>query len=82
MKRTCFINLTLLCAAGVAHADGMPSYPSDSAAETASAEMEAQDKQQAPIRKIKRLPRGDLRYCLELKTSEEIIRCAEKHRKK
>jgi len=30
---------------------------------------------------VRRLPRGDLRYCLELKDNEFIIRCAETGRK-
>ncbi|NDP48653.1 MAG: hypothetical protein GZ085_09750 [Sulfuriferula multivorans] len=32
--------------------------------------------------KQKVLPSGDLRQCLELKTSKEIIRCSETRRKK
>ncbi len=31
--------------------------------------------------KAKRLPSGDLRYCLELKTREEIYLCVETERK-
>ena len=32
---------------------------------------------QSQIAKPKHPPRGDLRYCLELKTNEAIIRCSE-----
>jgi hypothetical protein len=31
---------------------------------------------------VRHLPRGDLRYCLELKDNEAIIRCAETGRQK
>lgn len=81
MKRTWFTTLTLLCAAAFVQADGMPSTPADTGAETASADMKAPAKS-AYKAKAKRLPRGDLRHCLEMSTNEEIIRCAETRRKR
>lgn len=75
--KTRFITLTLLCAAGFVQADGMPSDTAAAEAESASAQMKAQTGHKAPKRKLKRLPHGDLRHCLELGTNEEITRCAE-----
>jgi hypothetical protein len=80
--KTWFITLTLLCAAGLAQADGMPSAPASEDAESAPAKMQAQTKQMVHKHKVKRLPHGDLRYCLDLSTTEEIIRCAETPRKR
>jgi hypothetical protein len=75
--KTWFITLSLLGAAGFAHADGMPSEPA-AEAESAVAQMQAQTGRKASSRKPARLPRGDLRHCLELGSNEAIIRCAEK----
>jgi len=80
--KTWFITLTLMCAAGFAHADGMPSAPAAGEAQAAPAQTEAQAKPKVHKRKMKRLPHGDLRYCLDLSASEEIIRCAETRRKR
>lgn len=73
--------LTLLCAAGLAHADGVPGAPAAGAA-PASAEMPAPARHKVPTRTLKRLPRGDLRHCLELESNEAVIRCAEKPRRR
>jgi hypothetical protein len=76
------IALPFLCLAGMASADGM---------ESAGATAGQMEKAAAPARpqvrarmghRAKRLPHGDLRYCLDLKTQEEIIRCAETGRMK
>lgn len=76
--KTRLLTLTLLCAAGLAQADGMPDARPADEAKPASAQMQAQAKPAASRQKIMRLPRGDLRHCLELGSNEEIIRCAEK----
>lgn len=75
--KTRFLPLALLCAAALAHADGMPGKPPAAQAESPA----VQQKPAPPARTAKRkprLPRGDLRHCLELGSSPEIIRCAEK----
>ncbi len=75
--KTWFITLTLLCAAALAQADGMPGNTAAAGAESASAPARPQTRHKAPSRKFKRLPTGDLRHCLESGSNEEIIRCAE-----
>lgn len=82
MKRTWYITLGLLCAAGFAYADGMPSYPADADAESAATQQMKEGRSTAQKSKAKRLPQGDMRHCLELSTNEEIIRCAETRRKR
>jgi hypothetical protein len=76
------IALPLLCALGVAMADGVEREAATGQMETAAA---ATDKTQARGRmvrhKAKRLPKGDLRQCLDLQTNEAIIRCSETRRK-
>ena len=72
--KTWFIALPLVCGVGVAMAE---SVERDGAAHrTAAAPAQKQ------MAKPKHPPRGDLRYCLDLKTNEAIIRCAEKKPKK
>jgi hypothetical protein len=80
--KTWFITLPLLCAAGFAHADGMPGSPAADEAQAASAQMEAQAKPKLHKHKLKRLPHGDMRHCLELSSNAEIIACAEKRRRR
>lgn len=76
--KTRLLTLTLFCAASLARADGMPgAIPADEA-KPASAQMQAQSRTAASRQKLKRLPSGDLRQCLELGSNEAIIRCAEK----
>jgi len=72
--KTWFISLPLMCVAGVAMAEGpeMEGTANQTAAPPA----------QKQTVKPKHPPRGDLRYCLDLKTNEAIIRCAEKKPKK
>lgn len=79
-----FIALPLLLAAGVAMADGV-----DRETGAAYAQAGGPDKAQPQVQarriarqKAKRLPKGDLRYCLDLRTNAEIIRCAETGRKR
>jgi hypothetical protein len=80
-----FIALPLLLAAAAAMADGV-----DRETEAAYSEAGGPDKAQIAQaqerrmarQKVKRLPRGDLRYCLNLRTNAEIIRCAETGRKR
>jgi hypothetical protein len=81
MKRTWFIALPLLCAAVVAQADGMPSASAAAGAEPAATQAKAPTSKIHQAR-LKRLPRGDLRHCLDLTANEEIIRCAETRRKR
>ena len=74
--KTRLLTLTLLCAAGLAQADGMPDAAP--AAETAPAQTQPQAKAKAPQRTFKPRTHADLRHCLELNSNEAIIRCAEK----
>tara|TARA_R110002049_G_scaffold76956_2_gene197259 strand:+ start:93 stop:329 length:237 start_codon:yes stop_codon:yes gene_type:complete len=71
--------LPLMCLASVALAAGdaetNPPVPSG-----AAPGMEPAHYRMAKGKK-KNLPSGDLRPCLELKTSKEIIRCSEKRHK-
>ncbi len=72
--KTWFISLPLVCMVGIAFAEGgeMDSAAGQAAPAAAKTQMA----------KPKHPPRGDLRYCLALKTNEAIIRCTEKkHRK-
>lgn len=76
--RTCLIALSFVCASGVAMADGMEKEGAADQMTTAT----APDKAPAHDRGSKRLPGGDMRHCLDLKTSAAIIRCSETRRKK
>ncbi len=78
--KTRLIPLALLCALGLVQADGMPGGPMTAGTKAASAQ--AQTRHRAPGRKLRRLPTGDLRHCLELGGNEEIIRCAENPRRR
>jgi hypothetical protein len=70
----CLMILPLLVALNLARADGMPdAVPAASASEKAPA--------RERVRAHKPLPRGDIRHCLDRKTNEAIIRCAETRRK-
>jgi hypothetical protein len=70
--KTWFISLPLMGMVGVAMAEGVEM--DGTANQTVAA--------QKQMAKPKHPPRGDLRYCLDLKTNEAIIRCAEKKPKK
>jgi len=78
--KTWLITLPMLCVASIAiAADEMP-VP---AAQPEAAMAEEPAEHAAPMghHRVKRLPRGDLRKCLELTNNEAIIRCAETGRK-
>ncbi|MBM3747031.1 MAG: hypothetical protein FJW34_14675 [Acidobacteria bacterium] len=74
------IPLTLLCATGIALAADPAPAPQPAAVPAVEQAAPAQ-----PARmqrhKVKRLPRGDLRHCLELKDDKALIACAERRRK-
>ena len=71
----------LVCAASVAMAAGevKPAMAPEPSGATPG---DSPAKYRVVNNKNKVLPRGDLRQCLELKTSKEIIRCSETRRKK
>jgi hypothetical protein len=79
--KTWFIALTLLCAVGVAMANEVETEPAADQMATVAAPGKAQVHDRIYKHKSKGLPRGDLRHCLDLKTSKEIIRCSETRRK-
>lgn len=72
--KTWFISLPLVCGVGVAMAEGVET--DGTASQTAASPAQKQ------TIKPKHPARGDLRHCLDLKTNEAIIRCAEKKPKK
>ena len=83
--------LPLLCAVSVAMAQGVEkegaagqpeavAAPAEPAAIPAKAK--ASSRGRMGTRSPKSLPAGDMRHCLDLKTSAEIIRCAETRRNK
>jgi hypothetical protein len=72
--RTWFISLPLVCVVGIAMAEGVEKGGTEDQTAAAAA--------QTKLAKPKHPPRGDLRYCLDLKTNEAIIRCAEKKPRK
>lgn len=76
--KTWLITLTLLCAAGLAQADGMPDATPADAAEAAPAQPQAK----APQRKFRPRSHTDLRHCLDLGSNEAIILCAEKRERR
>lgn len=73
--------LPFVCAAGVAMAAGEAEKAADSTPSAAAPGMAPAHYRMVNSKK-KRLPSGDLRPCLDLKTSAEIIRCSESRRKK
>jgi len=75
-----FIALPLLYVVGVAMADGVDREAE--AAQTVAAQDRVQEWERVHARKTTRLPQGDLRHCLDLQTSEAIIRCSETRRKR
>ncbi|HWR77210.1 MAG TPA: hypothetical protein VN283_08380 [Thiobacillus sp.] len=79
--KTWFITLPFLCAVGVAMANGVEREGAAGQTEAAAAPDRAQTRDRMHKRTAKRLPTGDLRHCLDLKTSEAIIRCSETRRK-
>ena len=73
-----FITLPLLCAVGVAMADSMEKEGAAGQIESAAAPAHYR----MANHRTKRLPTGDMRHCLDLKTNAEIIRCSETRRKR
>jgi hypothetical protein len=84
--KTWSITLSLLCAAGIALADDNAPAPAPAVQPEAAAvavtekAAPAKPKHHRAAWKAKRLPRGDLRKCLELKDNMAIIQCAENRR--
>lgn len=71
----------LLCVSGVAmaQAEGDPAKIEEPVAKVAT---EVSPHYRMEKRRHVRLPNGDLRHCLKLKSSREIIRCSESRSKK
>lgn len=79
--KTWLITLPILCAATLAMADDIPPEPTGAQPQAVMSQETAKPAKTMHHR-TKRLPRGDLRKCLDLKDNEAIIRCAETGRKK
>jgi hypothetical protein len=81
-----FIALPLLFAAGVAAgltmADDVDRKPTAAYTEAGSQAKAQTQVRKTPRHKVKRLPKGDLRYCLDLRSNAAVIRCAETGRKR
>ena len=82
MKKTGFIMLPFLCAASIAMADSMGKEGPAEPMEIAAAPARASAHYRMARSGMKRLPSGDIRHCLDMKTSAEIIRCSETRRSK
>jgi hypothetical protein len=85
--KTWLITLPLLFFVSLAMADdsaqGQPQAQTETAKVPAKAKAKAKSTHSMRHKaKSNRLPRGDLRHCLELKGKEAIIHCAETDRKK
>jgi hypothetical protein len=80
--KTCLIALPLVWVTGAATADGMESAGAAAQMETAAAAERAPARHRMVRHRVKRLPGGDLRYCLDRPTNEAIIRCAETGRRR
>jgi hypothetical protein len=82
MKKIGIMALPLLCAAGFAMADGMETEGTAAQMEPAAVSAKAPAHYRMARHGVMRLPRGDIRQCLDLKTNAEIIRCSETRRRK
>ena len=82
--KTWLTTLPFLFAAGIATAADKTPAPAPQPEAAMAKEAAAPAEPAKPMRhtRIKRLPRGDLRHCLDLKENEAIIRCSETGRKK
>lgn len=83
--KTWLITLSLLCVVIPAMADDIPPEPANAQPEAAMAREVAKDTAQpakAMHHRTRRLPRGDLRHCLDLKDNAAIIACSEKRQKR
>lgn len=76
--KTWFIALSFLCAVGIVHAEDKNAAPAAKPEAAMTTEAAKPVEAAPPMRhRTKRLPRGDLRKCLDLKDNKDIIRCAE-----
>ena len=82
MKKIGFILLPLLCAASVAMADSMEKEGTADQMEPAAAPAKAPAHHRMARHGTRSFPHGDLRHCLDLKTSAAIIRCSESRRRR
>lgn len=82
MKTIGFIALPILCAVGAAMADDMGKEGAADKMEAAAAPAKAPAQYRMAGQGTKRLPSGDIRHCLALRTNEAIIRCSETRRRK
>ena len=85
--KTWIYTLPLLCAVNLALAAdaGMAAAADQTQAAYAPAKTAGHHRMhKRTARKVRavNLPRGDLRYCLDRKSNEAIIRCSEKRRKR
>ena len=81
--KTWLITPALLLAASLSMADDMGKEEGSAPAEAVRPAAQAKPVHVRQQRShARRLPRGDLRHCLELKDSKAIIRCSETGRKR
>jgi hypothetical protein len=78
--KTWMITLPFLLVAGIATAADPAPTPQPEVAPAAEQAAPAKPAK-AKRHKVRHLPRGDLRSCLELKDNKAIIACSEKRRK-
>jgi hypothetical protein len=82
MKRIGFIALPLLFAVGVAMADDMGKDGAAAQPEAAAASASEAAPSRMAGHVARRLPRGDIRHCLDMESNAAIIRCSETRRRK
>lgn len=75
------ITLPFLCGVGVAMADDIGSEGPAAQRQAAPAASTAPASSRVAHHAAVRLPHGDIRHCLDMKTNAAIIRCAESRRK-
>ena len=82
--KTWLIALPLVCMVGVATAAGPENEQPPGQAQAGAIHHKAPHKAHHSMRKhsARHYPRGDMRYCLDLKDNKAIIRCSESRRKK
>ena len=85
--KTWIYALPLLCVVNLAPAADMGSARDADQRQSAAASAKPAGHHRMHKRTIRKfrsvkLPRGDLRYCLDRKTNKAIIRCSEKRRKR
>lgn len=82
MKKIGFIALPLLFVVGFAMADRIEKEGTADQMQSATAPANAPAHFRMARHGMKRLPSGDMRHCLGMKTNAEIIRCSETRRKR